>query len=206
MRARLALVAAGIDVELREVLLAHKPRQMLEISAKATVPVLQLCCGKVLDESIDILHWGLDHFDGRDYRRFGANRIKAERLIARNDGQFKSDLDRFKYATRFPDDDPMSSRSRAETFLDDLERVLSLHDHLIDSVPSYADIAIFPFVRQFSRVDAEWFSSTNYEGLRRWLAWWEQDHDFRAVMGKVQAWSPGDSSRSMFKSYGITAS
>jgi len=40
MRARLALYASGITCELREVVLRDKPDEMLEISPKATVPVL----------------------------------------------------------------------------------------------------------------------------------------------------------------------
>ena len=40
MRARLAISLSGIKVELREVVLREKPRQMLELSPKGTVPVL----------------------------------------------------------------------------------------------------------------------------------------------------------------------
>ena len=40
IRARLALVANGLEVELREVVLRDKPAHMLELSPKGTVPVL----------------------------------------------------------------------------------------------------------------------------------------------------------------------
>ncbi len=50
IRARLAIACAGVAVELREVELRNKPQAMLLISPKATVPVLQLENGRVLDE------------------------------------------------------------------------------------------------------------------------------------------------------------
>ena len=40
MRARLALIAAGVKVEVRELVLRAKPAHMLQISPKGTVPVL----------------------------------------------------------------------------------------------------------------------------------------------------------------------
>ena len=59
MRARLAIHYSRIKVELREVALRNKPEEMLTISEKGTVPVLQLPDGKVLDESRDIMTWAL---------------------------------------------------------------------------------------------------------------------------------------------------
>ena len=56
----MAIAQAGIVVEHREVLLRDKPRQMLEISAKGTVPVLQLLGGRVIDESREIMLSALD--------------------------------------------------------------------------------------------------------------------------------------------------
>ena len=42
MRARMALLYSSIDLELREVVLKHKPASMLAASPKGTVPVLLL--------------------------------------------------------------------------------------------------------------------------------------------------------------------
>ena len=55
MRARMALLVAGIQVELREVVLRDRPEHMLEISPKGTVPVLLLEDGTVIEESMDIM-------------------------------------------------------------------------------------------------------------------------------------------------------
>ncbi|MEO1222574.1 MAG: glutathione S-transferase N-terminal domain-containing protein, partial [Pseudomonadota bacterium] len=67
MRARMALWAAGIVVELREVKLANKPPELTEASAKATVPVLVLSDGMVIDESIAIMRWALAQDDPEDW-------------------------------------------------------------------------------------------------------------------------------------------
>ena len=60
MRARMALLQAGIQVELREVVLRDRPEHMMEISPKGTVPVLLFSDGTVLEESLDIMLWALD--------------------------------------------------------------------------------------------------------------------------------------------------
>ena len=58
MRARIAIFIAKIECELREVLLRDKPAQMLQLSPKGTVPVLQLK-DRIIDESIEIIEWVL---------------------------------------------------------------------------------------------------------------------------------------------------
>ena len=63
MRARLAIQASNVQVVLREVVLKDKPQAMLDVSAKATVPVLVLPDGRVLDESLDIMLWALQQND-----------------------------------------------------------------------------------------------------------------------------------------------
>ena len=59
MRARMALILASKKCELREILLKDKPDQMLQVSSKGTVPVLQFP-DKVLDESLDIISWAME--------------------------------------------------------------------------------------------------------------------------------------------------
>jgi glutathione S-transferase len=55
MRARMAIWAANIQVEVREISLREKPAHLLQISPKGTVPVLQLPDGTVLEQSLDIM-------------------------------------------------------------------------------------------------------------------------------------------------------
>ena len=68
MRARLGILFAGLTVELREVMLKSKPAQMLAISPKGTVPVLQLPAevgaeALVIEESREIMEWALRQND-----------------------------------------------------------------------------------------------------------------------------------------------
>ena len=76
MRARLSLVSTSQNVELREVVLRDKPTEMLEASPKATVPILVLADGTVLDESLDVMHWAVAQGDGEGLRDFRARLIE----------------------------------------------------------------------------------------------------------------------------------
>ena len=63
MRARWALLQAGLMVHWREIELKAKPAAMLEASPKGTVPVLVLADGSVIDESLEIMLWALQQAD-----------------------------------------------------------------------------------------------------------------------------------------------
>ena len=63
MRARLAIQSSGVAVHLREILLRDKPPEFIADSAKATVPVLKLPHGEVIEESLDVMRWALAQND-----------------------------------------------------------------------------------------------------------------------------------------------
>ena len=90
MRARMGLLAAGIEVELREVVLRDKPAEMLEASPKGTVPVLVFADGRVIDESLDVIDWALGENDADGLLAVEAEAQKA--LIADMDATFKPQL------------------------------------------------------------------------------------------------------------------
>lgn len=192
MRARMALAAASIRCELREVLLRDKPRAMLAISSKGTVPVLQTQAGEVIDESLDLMHWALQQSDPDDW--LAADQILCQKLITMNDYAFKIWLDRYKYSDRFPEKPQQFYREKAEEFLSILEHHLSEHagKGLLGEKLSIADIAIFPFIRQFSIVDRKWFNHSNYHFLINWLHDLENSPLFLSVMEKYQPWKPGE--------------
>jgi len=113
MRARLAIAYSGIKLELREIVLRNKPEEMLAISPKGTVPVLQLPSGEVIDESIDIMRWALAQHDPNDW--YSEPYIPAiESLITQNDESFKPWLDRYKYADRYPEQSETYYRNQCE--------------------------------------------------------------------------------------------
>ncbi len=188
MRARLAIAYAGIRTEIREVALKGKPQELLAISPKATVPVLQLPNGQVVEESLDIMLWALAQHDPEDWLASAAD---AMPLIQRNDGGFKYYLDRYKYADRYPDYPAHHYRQQGEMFLAELENRLACGGHLCGQDFSIADAAIFPFVRQFAAVDGRWFQASGYPALKQWLDSLLASALFDAVMGKYPVWVAG---------------
>lgn len=193
IRARMAVSCAGLQVELREVVLREMPEQLLAISPKGTVPVLQLPDGTLIDESRDIMQWALTLNDPENWMPQGDERqAGTAHLIDENDGPFKYFLDRYKYAERYPEASAADYREKCEAFLVELEGRLSVTANLLGEAVSIADIAIFPFIRQFAHVDKPWFDQTPYPSLQYWLAGFIASSLFADVMHKYSQWHEGD--------------
>lgn len=194
IRARLAIVYAKVGVELREVVLKEKPKEMLELSPKGTVPVLNLGLGKVLEESLDIMYWALGHNDSEGWLAglTESQKRDSEELISINDGEFKQHLDHYKYFDRFPEQSKETYRAQGEVFLSLLDERLSRQSHLLSENFSFADAAIFPFIRQFAHVDKKWFDQSRYQHLQQWLERLLQSELFLGVMKKYPPYQPGD--------------
>jgi glutathione S-transferase len=188
MRARLAIAYAGVTVELREVVLRHKPIELLTASPKGTVPVLVLPDSQVIEESLDIMHWAIQQSDPANWTGIMQN-PSAQSLIHNNDGEFKYYLDRYKYADRYPEHAPEYYRQQAEVFLNQLEQCLQRSPYLFGSSFNLADAAIAPFVRQFAAVDADWFASAPYPALQQWLNAFINSALFQNVMLHYQPWN-----------------
>ena len=190
MRARLALAASGIKTELREVVLKDKPAELVAVSPKATVPVLQTETGRVIDESIDIMRWALDKRDPLNWYQTLDRRqqIQCDELIANNDGDFKYYLDRYKYADRYPEHPESYYREQGEKTLQNLESLLIENGCLLSEKWTMADIALLPFVRQFALVDKDWFNTAPYPLVRDWLNHFLQSELFASVMTKYEQW------------------
>ena len=193
IRARLAIRASGQQIALREVKLAAKPQALLACSAKATVPVLVLPDGTVIDESRDIMNWALGQHDPENWLPSDQTLLKQiNALIDMNDGEFKHHLDHYKYADRFPEHPMTFYRQQAESFIAELEARLKMTLFLCGDECSLADMAIFPFIRQFAHVDKAWFDQTDYSQLQAWLDSFLKSSLFLGVMDKYQPWQPGD--------------
>ncbi|MDX8391520.1 MAG: glutathione S-transferase [Mariprofundaceae bacterium] len=197
MRARMALLYAGIRCQLREVELRDKPAAMLSISAKGTVPVLQLADGQVLAESLDIMLWALNRDDVRHPLIPQAGDMRdILRLIDVNDRDFKYHLDRYKYPDRYKSDEhdcnPYQHRAQAGEFIAALEVRLADALFLFADTATLADIAIFPFVRQFAATDRLWFEQAPYPHVRNWLQHWLDEALFQRAMVKHPAWKTND--------------
>lgn len=191
MRARMAVMKSGVVCELREVVLRDKPESMIELSPKGTVPVLQLQDGTVVDESLDVMRWALASNDPEDWLNIDDD---LDALINRLDGDFKDSLDHYKYHVRFPEHPQSYYRGQGEKFLSDMESRLAANDGKGLSAPriTFADIAVFPFVRQFAFVDKAWFDDAPYPLLQAWFNRHIEGDLFLSVMTKYPAWKPGD--------------
>lgn len=184
MRARLAVRQAGVEVALREILLRDKPAELLAASPKATVPVLVLPGGAVIEQSLDIMDWALQQNDPEGWLT-AADPAAHQALIALNDGPFKALLDRYKYAraeAAVPRDEAVA------LLLAPLDQRLQAAPFFFGERCSLADVALLPFVRQFAAVDAAWFAQAPLPHLRAWLQRGMATALFADVMSKQPVW------------------
>ena len=186
IRARLAIYSAGIELELREVLLKDKSPKFLEVSKSKTVPCLQTN-GGILDESLEIMIWALNINDPNNWLR---ETNKSLELIATCDGPFKNALDRTKYPNRYPNENAVENRVLASNFLDLIES--KLNPCLFGKNLNLADIAILPFVRQFAHIDFDWFLSQPWPKTAQWLENFKTSEMFTSVMQKYPKWEEND--------------
>lgn len=200
MRARLAVKSAGMKVELREILLRDKPAAFLAVSQTATVPVLVLADGQIIEESRDIMFWALQEGGDPENWLSGWHQDKGRTtsFLDRLDGSFKADLDRYKYAARFVQDKTEITdlarhhRSRGAEFLHDLESRLREEPFLNGPAPGLADYAALPFVRQFRIADISWFDDQNWPAVHNWLQAFLDSRRFAEIMYKYTPWQPDD--------------
>ena len=192
MRARLALAVSGTQCELREVVLRDKPAELLQASPKGTVPVLVLADGRVLEQSLDIMLWALSRHDPEGWLAPDAGEHgQMLALIDECDGNFKHDLDRYKYPDRYEGVVAVSHRESAWKWLKMLDDRLAYSAYLFGERPALADAAIMPFVRQFAQVDRAWFDAQPWPVLLGWLGHWLESDLFQAIMVKHAPWAGG---------------
>lgn len=197
MRARLGLHLSTLNPEVREIILKDKPQHMLEISPKGTVPVL-MNGDTLIEESLEILIYALTHYPSKQNPYFGEQAYQVlltslqdeeqHQLIRQHDTEFKPCLDKYKYADRFPERSMLDYRGDAEAFLQILENKLSINTYLFDGHITLADLAIFPFIRQFAGVDRPWFKQSQYKHLKHWLSSLTESQLFKHVMVKYPLW------------------
>lgn len=193
IRARMSIASAGIRCELREVVLRDKPADMVAVSPKATVPVLQLTDGTVIDESLDVMQWALAQRDPEDWLKPATASLEAAiALIERTETEFKPNLDRYKYPERSENANAAEHRAEACLFVTLLEERLAITPYLYGKQACIADMAIFPFVRQFAHTDRGWFDASPYRHTRAWLAQLSGDTLFGIAMKKYPQWQVGN--------------
>ena len=190
MRARLAIFKANQTVLLRDLVLSHKPAEMIAVSPKGTVPVLVLADETVIEESLDIMLWALRETDPNDLLHSQRECALSTMLSLINlfDTNFKSCLEQYKCAKRYQEDNVTQCRASCELYIQQLEQRLTEHTFLMSDKESLADIALIPFIRQFARIERQWYLQSPYPMVRQWLNRYLQSPTFTKVMAKHPLW------------------
>jgi glutathione S-transferase len=189
MRARMALLQAGVAFEAHEIVLRDKPPQLLTLSPKGTVPVLRLPDGTVLEQSLDIVHWAFTSTGDVKGWWARAQSEDNQALLAACDGPFKHHLDRTKYPERFGETAEVKAHHHAQAvqvLLQPLDARLRYSTQLGGATPCATDIALFPFVRQFAAVEPTWFDALPLPALQGWLRGWLAHDLFTRAMGRLE--------------------
>lgn len=196
MRARLAIYKSTVPIELRDIVLKDKPTEMLTASPKGTVPTLVLPSTQVIDESLEVMLWALNEKDPNNLLRSTKtnqqeNQLLNEMLALINqfDDEFKQALEQYKCAKRYHESNIEQCRQACEVYIKHLEQRLTASNYLIDDKESLADIALLPFIRQFARVERQWYLQSPYPNVKQWLNRYLQSAMFTKVMAKYPLWS-----------------
>ena len=192
MRARIAIFKSQRAVELRDVKLSNKPSAMLKASPKGTVPILQVSPSHVIDESLDVMLWSLGESDPDNLlRNAPSSESELPKLLAfinTYDAEFKGCIERYKCAKRYHETNLVECRQACEVYIQDLEQRLEKHDYVMGNNETLADIAIFPFIRQFAKVERPWYNQAPYPMLKMWLNRYLQSAMFNKVMAPYPIW------------------
>lgn len=199
IRARIAILKSAQSVWLRDIKLDNKPTDMLAQSCTGTVPMLvlpkvevpkRLVVNEVFEESLSIMVFMLKKNDPLQLLT-AKNKVSAAEIqsfITAFDAHFIPALAQYKCAKRYHRLDLLSCRQVCEGYLDKLEQRLTQHLFLMSNTESLADIALMPFIRQFAKVERQWYLQSPYPKLRAWLSHYLQSTMFTKVMAEHDLW------------------
>jgi len=198
MRARLVIFKTKQTVILRDVDLKNKPTAMLTASPKGTVPILVLNSTSeqinIIEESLEVMLWAVhknDPSDLLDQKMSDAEDVMLK-IIHTFDQEFKSRLEQYKCAKRYREKNIEACRAACEVYIQLLEQRLDQHNFLFSAQESLLDLALLPFIRQFSRVERQWYLQSPYPKVRQWLNNYLQSALFSKVMVNVERWQEDD--------------
>jgi glutathione S-transferase len=198
MRARIALFKAQLQISLREVVLSNKPKEMLKVSKKGEVPVLVMgdesASSIVIEESLEVMLWALAKSDPDNllYLHDPHALPNMLKLITQFDNEFKACLNTYKCAKRYRENNITECRQACEIYIQELENRLAntscQKPFIMSNQESLVDIALLPFIRQFAKVERQWYLKSPYPKVRLWLNRYLQSIMFTKVMAKHNVW------------------
>ena len=194
MRARIAIKLCSLECEIREINLKLKNKEFLELSPKGTVPVLVLPDNKIIEESMDIIHWAISNNDPYNLKLKNLEIYNKDMdLISIFDNEFKYHLDRYKYNSRYKGINKEEHKYKARDLLVNLNNSLKEKQWLNGENISISDISILPFVRQYRIADIKWFDEKlELPNINRWLDKFLNSKIFNNVMKKYKIWETTD--------------
>ena len=193
MRARLALRLCKIQCIIREISLKAKNSEFLRVSPKATVPVLVLPNGKVLEESLDIIYWSLEQNDPYKLKINNQLAKKTDKLTELIDTEFKFHLDRYKYSSRYNIKNSQVHRDKGRDLLVLINNLLEGKNYIGGKNISLLDISILPFVRQYRIADIKWFDNNlGLDNVSNWLNIFLNSDLLASIMTKYKVWEIDD--------------
>ena len=184
IRARVALYVCDIVYEAIEVDLKHKPKKLLELSPKATVPVFVTSSGAVIDESLYIVEYALSQKLPEGFVNVTTKQYeRGEAMLDALHRVFIPALNKVKYPNRYKGVVLQDEWSQLNQCLQQWEQDFVGKGLLADQY-TYYDIAIMPLIRQLFKVDEN--SIHPYPKLKKWLEMWLSSECMKSVMAKLQ--------------------
>ena len=176
--------------------LLNQPEEMLQISAKGTVPVLKLS-NEVLDESLDIISWAMQSHPESVHIFSNKEQLMNESLIELFDSKFKYHLDRYKYASRY-ESDSSEHQEQCKNILENLELKIDPCPWIFGKKVSLLDISILPFIRQCKIANPNWFFEQNFKKVIALLNFFEGSDLFIHAMKNFDLWDPQNPNGALF--------
>lgn len=178
IRARLALQQSAIPVTIEEIDLKAKPRHFLELSPKATVPVLVIDDKTIIEESIQIVEWAMN----QSTSNWPIDLLEKTNLIETLHDTFIPALNRHKYPSRFESIDQAKNEQNLDAF------IASFNEKIIQNESSQliskTELLILPFIRQLEQTSPGWLDDRGYTKTSQWLTKQLSTDDFKTIMAK----------------------
>ncbi len=170
MRVRIALHEKEIPFEVVEEDLKNFSQKLISLHPEAKVPVL-VHANRVIYESAIITEYVNDLPSEQKSLMPEAAGEKAEVRLWTYwcNYHFKPDLDRYKYGTsRFTEAECLGAEERLRKHLEKIEDRLEKNPWLVGEGFSLAEVHLFPFVRQLSRIQPTPHFLVGFQSVLKW--------------------------------------